>query len=61
MHARARQPVEQFAAVLAETGGTVDRVDTPRQVAAAVAAAAQDAVERIRNGHFDRYGDWRLR
>jgi len=42
MHASEFGPVELFASVLEQTGGTVERVASPRQVAAIIAAAARE-------------------
>ena len=42
MQAAASQAVDLFASVLEETGGTVQRVSEPRQIAAFIARAAQE-------------------
>jgi len=52
MQSAASHPVDLFAAVLEETGGTVERVSAPRQIAAAIAQAAQE--QGVREVLYDR-------
>jgi L-lactate dehydrogenase complex protein LldG len=42
MHASKPQPIDVFASVLEQTGGSVERVSTSRQVAAAIASTARE-------------------